>query len=60
MHSATFPSHTICELHFYNKNKEGNNGTSLLFSEWKFSGLLDTTALVVGNQFFPQRLKYSD
>lgn len=55
-----FPSYTICELHFYNENKEENNGSLLLFSEWKFLELLDGTALVVGNQVFPQGLKYSD
>lgn len=60
MHSVAFPSHTICELHFYNENKEENNGSLLLFSEWKFLELLDSTALVVGNQVFPQGLKYSD
>jgi len=60
MHSVAFPSHAICELHFYNKNKEENNGALLMFSELKFSELLDSTALVVGNQVFPQRLKYSD
>jgi len=58
MHSVAFPSHAICEIHFYNKNKEENNGALLLFSEWKFSGLLDSSALMVGNQVFPQGLKY--
>lgn len=60
MHSVAFPSHAICELHIYNKNREENNGAFLLFSEWKFSGLLDSAALVVGKQVFPQELKYSD